>query len=93
MRAPGPAVWLILVLALVCRMGVLLVVTSDYKLINDPADYHQHATSILAGHWMPSWPRAEGLARFDPPRTHTFSPAFTKYSGRRTRQGARPRYS
>jgi 4-amino-4-deoxy-L-arabinose transferase-like glycosyltransferase len=44
----GAAVWLILLAALVLRLG-FVAVTPDYKLIDDATDYDRHARSIAAG--------------------------------------------
>jgi 4-amino-4-deoxy-L-arabinose transferase-like glycosyltransferase len=44
----GPAVWLILLFALVLRLGYVAV-TPDYKLVDDATDYDRHARSIASG--------------------------------------------
>jgi 4-amino-4-deoxy-L-arabinose transferase-like glycosyltransferase len=44
----GAAVWLILLAALLLRLG-FVAVTPDYKLVNDATDYDRHARSIAAG--------------------------------------------
>jgi 4-amino-4-deoxy-L-arabinose transferase-like glycosyltransferase len=44
----GRAVWLILLAALVLRLG-FVAVTPDYKLVDDATDYDRHARSIATG--------------------------------------------
>jgi 4-amino-4-deoxy-L-arabinose transferase-like glycosyltransferase len=44
----GAAVWLILLAALVLRLG-FVAVTPHYKLVDDATDYDRHARSIAAG--------------------------------------------
>jgi 4-amino-4-deoxy-L-arabinose transferase-like glycosyltransferase len=45
----GRAVWLILLAALVLRLG-FVAVTPHYKLVDDATDYDRHARSIAEGH-------------------------------------------
>jgi 4-amino-4-deoxy-L-arabinose transferase-like glycosyltransferase len=45
----GAAVWLILLAALVLRLG-FVAATPHYKLVDDATDYDRHARSIAAGH-------------------------------------------
>ena len=44
----GAAVWLILLAALVLRLG-FVAVTPHYRLLDDATDYDRHARSIAAG--------------------------------------------
>jgi 4-amino-4-deoxy-L-arabinose transferase-like glycosyltransferase len=45
----GRAVWLLLLFALVLRLG-FVAVTPDYRLVDDATDYDRHARSIAMGH-------------------------------------------
>jgi 4-amino-4-deoxy-L-arabinose transferase-like glycosyltransferase len=44
----GRAVWLLLLVALVLRLGYIAV-TPDYRLVDDATDYDRHAASIARG--------------------------------------------
>src|SRR5215216_3184186 len=50
--APTAAVWLILALALVLRVGYVAA-TPDYRLVHDAIDYDRAATSIARGEGYP----------------------------------------
>src|SRR5215216_5855924 len=55
--APTAAVWLILVLALVLRVGYV-VATPDYRLVHDALDYDRTAASLAQGKGYPEvWGR------------------------------------
>ena len=62
MKNPLPAAaWLILLLALLLRVGYMAA-TPDYKLVHDALDYDHAATSIARGDGWP-YSRARGAGR------------------------------
>ena len=90
-RIPAAA-WLILLLALLLRVGYIAA-TPDYKLVHDALDYDHAATSIASGDGWP-YSRAPGAGDRVPP-ARLPGPAGRRLQGRgrRARERARPRAS
>ena len=67
MKNPLPAAaWLILLLALLLRVGYMAA-TPDYKLVHDALDYDHAATSIARGDGWPYSRRPGRETAFRPP--------------------------
>ena len=67
MKNPVPAAaWLILLLALLLRVGYVAV-TPEYTFVHDASDYDRHAMSIARGDGYPGAQSPDRVSAFRPP--------------------------
>ena len=91
MKNPLPAAaWLILLLALLLRVGYMAA-TPDYKLVHDALDYDHAATSIARGDGWPYSRRPGRETAFRPPAYPVLLAGVYKVAGVERRERARPR--
>ena len=93
MKNPLPAAaWLILLLALLLRVGYMAA-TPDYKLVHDALDYDHAATSIARGDGWPDSRRPGRETAFRPPAYPVLLAGVYKVAGveRASERPRRPR--
>jgi 4-amino-4-deoxy-L-arabinose transferase-like glycosyltransferase len=76
----GRAVWLLLLAALVLRLG-FVAVTPHYRLVDDATDYDRHARSIASGHGYADVGMRGRESAFRPPGYSYFLGGVYKITG------------